>query len=315
MPEQMLGGPFEITSTRNTQHGLYAALHLRPVGHWTLITGIRYVLRDRNIEQRLYPEEPADSTLTRRNDNGVLVPYLGVVRALDADTNVYASATEIYSSQATNLGGPPPGSPLAPVRGSNYEIGVKRALSDRLAASLALYRIEKKGMAVRDPSFPATEGDLGSSCCFYRDGCRRLYGRRQDRERRACRASRECRRAERDTLSIVDDQFGAPTSARFLADATARIVAQAQAERRQQRFAPGLFNLSAGGRSSPATSRAAGRPARASGRRPAPRAGAPRTATACAHAAPGAAALHGETARRDDRSDRRFDGGGQRKSA
>ncbi len=170
MPEQMLGGPWEITSTRNTQHGLYAALHLRPVEHWTLITGIRYVLRDRNIEQRLYPEEPADSTLTRRNDDGVLVPYLGVVRALDAATNVYASATEIYSSQATNLGGPLPGSPLAPVRGSNYELGVKHALSDRLAASLALYRIEKKGMAVRDPSFPATEGELGSSCCFHRDG-------------------------------------------------------------------------------------------------------------------------------------------------
>ncbi len=56
--------------------------------------------------------------------------------------------------------------------------------------------------------------------------------------------------AERDALSIVDDQFGAPTSARFLADATARIVAQAQAERSQQRFASGLFNLSAGGRTS-----------------------------------------------------------------
>ncbi len=170
MPEQLLGGPWEITSTRNTQHGLYGALHLRPFEHWTLITGLRYVLRDRNLEERLYPEQPENATLTRRNDDDVLVPYLGIVRALDENTNVYASATEIYSSQATRLGGPAPGSPLAPVRGSNYEIGVKHDISNRLAASLALYRIEKKGMAVRDPSYPSIDGDFGAACCFYRDG-------------------------------------------------------------------------------------------------------------------------------------------------
>lgn len=56
--------------------------------------------------------------------------------------------------------------------------------------------------------------------------------------------------AERDTLRIVADQFGAPTSARLIADCTARIVDQALRERAQSRFASGVFHLSASGRTS-----------------------------------------------------------------
>lgn len=53
--------------------------------------------------------------------------------------------------------------------------------------------------------------------------------------------------AERERLSIVNDQFGAPTSARFLADATAQVIAAARAERAAGRFEPGLFHLSGAG--------------------------------------------------------------------
>ena len=55
---------------------------------------------------------------------------------------------------------------------------------------------------------------------------------------------------ERERLSIVADQVGAPTSARFLADATALVIARAQIERAQGRFESGLFNLAAGGETS-----------------------------------------------------------------
>lgn len=55
---------------------------------------------------------------------------------------------------------------------------------------------------------------------------------------------------ERERLSVVADQVGAPTSARFLADATALIISRAQLERAQGRFASGLFNLAAGGSTS-----------------------------------------------------------------
>jgi dTDP-4-dehydrorhamnose reductase len=49
--------------------------------------------------------------------------------------------------------------------------------------------------------------------------------------------------AERDELNIVADQIGAPTSARFIADATAHILRQAQYERDAKTFISGIFNL------------------------------------------------------------------------
>jgi dTDP-4-dehydrorhamnose reductase len=55
---------------------------------------------------------------------------------------------------------------------------------------------------------------------------------------------------ERDELRIVDDQIGAPTWARNIADATALIVHAACRERAQGQFASGLFNLAASGATS-----------------------------------------------------------------
>jgi dTDP-4-dehydrorhamnose reductase len=52
---------------------------------------------------------------------------------------------------------------------------------------------------------------------------------------------------ERDELNIVADQFGAPTSARFVADATAHIIRRAQQERAAAAFACGTFHLAAAG--------------------------------------------------------------------
>jgi dTDP-4-dehydrorhamnose reductase len=52
---------------------------------------------------------------------------------------------------------------------------------------------------------------------------------------------------ERDELRIVDDQIGAPTWARDIAEATARIVHAARHEQARGAFAPGIFNLTAAG--------------------------------------------------------------------
>jgi dTDP-4-dehydrorhamnose reductase len=55
---------------------------------------------------------------------------------------------------------------------------------------------------------------------------------------------------ERDDLRVVDDQVGAPTWARDIAEATARIVRAARGEQAGGTFAPGIFNLSAAGATS-----------------------------------------------------------------
>ena len=52
--------------------------------------------------------------------------------------------------------------------------------------------------------------------------------------------------AERESLNVVADQFGAPTSAALIADVTAQIVGQYQRQGRQD-FPFGLYNLVAGG--------------------------------------------------------------------
>jgi dTDP-4-dehydrorhamnose reductase len=53
--------------------------------------------------------------------------------------------------------------------------------------------------------------------------------------------------AERDELRVIDDQVGAPTSARLIADVTARLVAQADAGRP---LPSGIYHLSAAGETS-----------------------------------------------------------------
>lgn len=53
--------------------------------------------------------------------------------------------------------------------------------------------------------------------------------------------------AERDELRVVDDQFGAPTPARLIADVTAHAVAQWCRDRTRVRFESGLYHLAASG--------------------------------------------------------------------
>jgi dTDP-4-dehydrorhamnose reductase len=54
---------------------------------------------------------------------------------------------------------------------------------------------------------------------------------------------------ERDTLSVVDDQFGAPTWSRLIAEATALVVARWM-DRPDQIATSGIYHLTCGGRTS-----------------------------------------------------------------
>ncbi|KVF66791.1 dTDP-4-dehydrorhamnose reductase [Burkholderia cepacia] len=53
--------------------------------------------------------------------------------------------------------------------------------------------------------------------------------------------------ANREALSVVSDQFGAPTSARMIADLTVHAAAKALAERRAGSFTSGLYHMTAQG--------------------------------------------------------------------
>jgi outer membrane receptor for ferric coprogen and ferric-rhodotorulic acid len=72
-------------------------------------------------------------------DNKIFTPYLGVVYDLTNQWSAYASFAETYRSQASYRNGPPPGTPLGPVSGRTYEVGVKGSLfNGRLNTNLAL---------------------------------------------------------------------------------------------------------------------------------------------------------------------------------
>jgi outer membrane receptor for ferric coprogen and ferric-rhodotorulic acid len=80
---------------------------------------------------------------SRSRENGVFVPYAGVVYDWSATTSLYASTAEIYQSQAGKFSAPLPGAPLDPVRGRTYELGIKNQWGKDLIASAALFRTEK----------------------------------------------------------------------------------------------------------------------------------------------------------------------------
>ncbi|WP_410498590.1 dTDP-4-dehydrorhamnose reductase [Chitinibacter sp. S2-10] len=54
----------------------------------------------------------------------------------------------------------------------------------------------------------------------------------------------------RDALSVINDQYGAPTSASLIADATAQIIAQYIFSQNRAEFAYGTYHLVAGGETS-----------------------------------------------------------------
>ncbi|MBL8272086.1 TonB-dependent siderophore receptor [Steroidobacter sp.] len=155
------------------QEGAYVSLNLQITDALKLMGGARYS----NYKYDFYyagltPTGAIDfSSLQRMKDRGVVTPYFGMTYELGNRWLAYASFSESYKSQATNLKGPLPGSPLDPVTGDNIEIGVKGGLLEgRAATQIAVYRIQRDGAAIRDLSYPSTAGALGSYCCYTSQG-------------------------------------------------------------------------------------------------------------------------------------------------
>ncbi len=153
-------------SNRTDSRNLYGSLRLRPIDDLAVIVGGRYVLKDIT-----WNYNDAGVTTTRREEGKRVVPYFGAIYDLSPTLSLYASSTEIYQSQARSLQGPPPGTPLGPIKGRNHEIGIKGDWNRRLVASAALYQTRKKGAAGADPAWPtAVNQGLVGSCCYIGTG-------------------------------------------------------------------------------------------------------------------------------------------------
>ncbi|BAV64085.1 TonB-dependent siderophore receptor [Sphingobium cloacae] len=155
------------------QIGFYGKLHAHLTDNMSFILGGRVTSYNYSAPYMAYLEDGTirSTSTTQYKENGILTPYGALIYAFDKNWSVYGSVAEIHQSQAQRLSGPLPGTPLKPITGRNYEIGIKGALRDEtLNISLALYRIERNGEAVLDNSYPRETTDLGISCCYVSQG-------------------------------------------------------------------------------------------------------------------------------------------------
>ncbi|QVQ26760.1 TonB-dependent siderophore receptor [Achromobacter deleyi] len=156
------------------QYGVYGRIKLSLSDRVKIFGGGRLSTYDYISPFKRYNSsgDVTTSSVTTYRESGIFTPYGGMTVDLNEQWTAYGSVTMIHKSQANRLSGPIPGSPLDAITGKNYEIGLKGEHGGgRLNSAFALYRIERKGEAVRDPSYPSTNvGNEGLNCCWLRQG-------------------------------------------------------------------------------------------------------------------------------------------------
>lgn len=159
-----IASPFAFATLldmRTRQHGVYAAIKLRPTTRWAITLGARNNFS--RTETRLayrFGSIPLGTIFLRSADGGVLTPYGGMVYEINARYSLYASYTQVFNVNNTTMAN---GSPLEPSRGTNLEAGIKGAWHDgRLNGSIALFKIEQDNVGVTDPYHPSIPG---TPCC------------------------------------------------------------------------------------------------------------------------------------------------------
>lgn len=135
------------TDMTETQYAAYLTSRWRLSDAASLILGSRVVDWHRENESKPYS---GTRQSTERSETGVVIPYAGLVYDLDDTWTAYASYTQIFNPQG-NQTRDVNGSPLDPLEGTGYEVGLKADFFDsRLNASLALFRVEQDNLAVAD---------------------------------------------------------------------------------------------------------------------------------------------------------------------
>jgi len=159
-----IASPFAFSTlldVRTRQHGVYAAIKLRPAARWAVTLGARnnFTRTESRLALRFGPFPLANIAL-HSGDGGVLTPYGGMVYELNDRYSLYASYAQVFNANSTTMAN---GSPLGPSRGTNLEAGLKGAWHDgRLNGSVALFKIDQDNVGVTDPRHASIPG---TACC------------------------------------------------------------------------------------------------------------------------------------------------------
>jgi catecholate siderophore receptor len=141
----------------NTVASLYAQNQMALSAHWQLIAGVRYERFDGR-----YHNNRTDSTL-RRVDRmisprgGLLFKPMELLSFYASHSLSYLPSSGDQFSSLTNVT-----KALEPERFTNYEVGAKWDVADRVALTTAVYRLDRTNTRAPDPIDPARTLQTGS---------------------------------------------------------------------------------------------------------------------------------------------------------
>ena len=138
--------PTSFTDTKRTDDGLGIYLQDQVIlsDKFTLVLGGRFDILTNEVENF-----NLDTNEFQQNEG--FSPRIGVVYKPIEDISVYASFTR---SLDQSIGESADGSTFDPGRGTQYEVGVKGDISDRISATLALYDLTRTNVLTDDPDNP-----------------------------------------------------------------------------------------------------------------------------------------------------------------
>lgn len=147
-PQPGWGDAYTFDETSTDQDGYYVATRFSATDSLKIVAGTRIANWDRSGvvwgEQQDY------------GDDGVVVPYAGVLYDLTDQHTLYASFTEIFEPQDAQDAN---NEFLDPLLGKNYEIGVKSAFfDDSLHTTITYFDTRQENLAVEDPDFVPDPG-------------------------------------------------------------------------------------------------------------------------------------------------------------
>ncbi|TBU75440.1 TonB-dependent siderophore receptor [Phytopseudomonas daroniae] len=140
------------TDTEETQYSAYLTSRFNLTDATSLIVGSRVIDWKRTADTTT---SAGVRSTSEKKESGVVVPFAGLIYALDDIWSLYGSYTQIFNPQsatARDINN----SPLDPEEGSTYEVGIKAGFYEgQLNASLALFRVEQDNVAEYDSTISA----------------------------------------------------------------------------------------------------------------------------------------------------------------
>ena len=133
-----------LSRNRIEQSGGYGVARFSLADPLTLIMGSRvswYESSQKNLATGLADGNPS-------KEDAIVTPYGGLVYAINPQWSAYVSYTDIFQPQTSVTY---TGALLPPVKGKNYEAGIKGELLDgRVNTALSVFRINQKNRAEQD---------------------------------------------------------------------------------------------------------------------------------------------------------------------